>query len=138
MSFVLDASVTLAWCFSDESTPKVISLLKSLETESAHVPQLWPLEVGNILVAAERRKRISYANIAEFLALLENLDIQIDEGTAQRGFHEILSLSYSTQLTTYDSAYLELAMRLGLPLATKDIQLQKIAKQVGVKLINCN
>lgn len=135
MSFVLDASVALAWCFSDESTPETVSLLERLETGSAHVPQLWSLEVGNILIAAERRQRISYANIAEFLALLESLDIQVDEDTALRGFHEILSLAYSTKLTTYDSAYLELAMRLGLPLATKDVQLQKAAKQMGVKLV---
>ena len=135
MSFVLDASVTLAWCFSDESTPQTIALLETLETESAHVPQLWSLEIGNILIAAERRQRISYANIAEFLALLENLTIKVDGETSLRGFHDILSLAHSTRLTTYDSAYLELAMRLGMPLATKDIQLQKAAKQWGVKLI---
>ncbi len=136
MNFVLDASVALAWCFSDESTPKTISLLEALETKSAYVPELWPLEMGNILIAAERRQRVSYADIAKFLTLLESLSIKIDEGTAQRGFHEILSLAYSTKLTTYDSAYLELAIRLGLPLATKDIQLQKAAKQMGVKLID--
>jgi len=135
MSFVLDASVTLAWCFSDESTPATIALLETLETESVHVPQLWSLEIGNILIAAERRQRISYANITEFLALLENLMIKVDEETSLRGFHDILLLAHSTKLTTYDAAYLELAMRLGIPLATKDMQLQKAAKLLGVKLI---
>lgn len=135
MSFVLDASVTLAWCFADESTAETIALLETLETKSAYVPQLWSLEVGNILIAAERRQRISYANIAEFLALLESLTIKVDENTALRGFHEILSCAYSAKLTTYEAAYLELAMRLGLPLATKDIQLQKAAKIMGVQLI---
>ena len=135
MSFVLDASVALAWCFSDESTPASVSLLKQLETEIAYVPQLWSLEVGNILIAAERRQRISYADISEFLALLGSLTITADNETSSRGFHEIVSLAYSEKLTTYDSSYLELAMRLGIPLATKDKQLEKAAKQLGVKLL---
>jgi predicted nucleic acid-binding protein len=135
MNFVLDASVTLAWCFADEATKKTTSLLERLEAESAFVPELWPLEVGNILIAAERRQRISYAKIAEFLALLESLDIQVDAETASRSFREILSLAHSEKLTTYDAAYLELAMRLGVPLATKDIQLQKAATRLGVKIL---
>jgi len=135
MNFVLDASITLAWCFSDEATSATTALLERLESESAIVPGLWPLEVGNILIAAEKRKRIRYANIKEFLALLENLNIEIDTETGSRGFHDIISLSYSEKLTTYDAAYLELAMRHGLPLATKDTALIHAAKRVGVKII---
>ncbi len=135
MNFVLDASIALSWCFSDEATSETTSLLDSLETSIAYVPQLWPLEVGNILIGAERRQRISYAGITKFLTLLENLNIHVDESTTQNGFNKILTLAYSTQLTTYDAAYLELALRLGLPLATKDIQLQKAAQKMGVKLI---
>jgi predicted nucleic acid-binding protein len=136
MSFVLDASVALAWCFSDETTPAALELLEKLAFESAFVPEHWALEVGNILIAAERRKRISYAKTIEFLTLLENLNIQIDDETAIRGFREILSLSYSEGLTTYDAAYLELAMRLGVPLATKDMQLQKAAAHVGITIFS--
>lgn len=135
MNFVLDASITLAWCFSDEATPTTTALLERLEFESAIVPELWPLEVGNILIAAEKRKRISYANIKEFLALLESLDIQIDTETASKGFSDIIFLAHSEKLTTYDAAYLELAMRYGLPLATKDTALVRAAKHVGVKII---
>ncbi len=135
MNFILDASITLAWCFSDEATPKTIALLERLEFESAMVPELWPLEVGNILIAAEKRKRISYANIKEFLSLLENLNIEIDTETASRGFSDIIFLAHSEKLTTYDAAYLELAMRYGLPLATKDIELIHVAKRLGVKII---
>jgi len=136
MSFILDASIALAWCFVDESTPVTVTLLEKLEVEQAHVPELWPLEVGNILINAYRRKRISYAKISEFLSLLENLDIQIDKETSLRSFTEILSLAHSEKLTTYDAAYLELAMRLGFSLATKDNQLAKAATKLGVKVIS--
>lgn len=135
MNFVLDASITLAWCFSDEATASTIALLERLEFESAIVPELWPLEVGNILITAEKRKRISYADIKEFLALLENLNIEIDNQIGSRGFRDIISLAHSEKLTTYDAAYLELAMRYGLPLATKDTALIHVAKRVGVKII---
>lgn len=135
MSFVLDASVALAWCFSDEETPQSISLLEKLEAEKAFVPSIWPLEISNILVSAERRKRISFAKITQFLELIQNLPIKIDNETCSRAFHETFSLAYTKQLTTYDASYLELAMRLGMPLATKDIQLLKVAKNLGVKVI---
>lgn len=135
MHFVLDASIALAWCFSDEATPTTVALLERLETDSAIVPALWPLEVGNILIASEKRKRITYANIKEFLALLEWLSIEIDTETGSRGFRDILFLAHSEQLTTYDATYLELAMRHGLPLATKDTALIHAAKRVGVKTI---
>jgi predicted nucleic acid-binding protein len=135
MNFVLDASITLAWCFSDEATPTTTALLERLEFEYAIVPALWPLEVGNILIASEKRKRISYANIKEFLTLLETLNIEIDTETGSRGFRDIIFLAHSEKLTTYDATYLELAMRYGLPLATKDTALIHAAKRVGVKII---
>ena len=135
MNFVLDASVTLAWCFRDEQTSATNSLLEQLETAQAFVPGLWTLEIGNILLSACRKQRITYANAKEFLSLLSELDIQIDDATASCGFYDIFSLAYAEHLTTYDAAYLELAMRLGLPLATKDKQLAKAAAQVGVKVL---
>lgn len=130
--FVLDASVALAWCFADEATPNTASLLGRLEKETAFVPELWPLELGNILVLAERRKRITFAGVSEFLTLINNLNIQVDHETANQGFHEIFSLAYCEKITTYDATYLELAMRLGLPLATKDNQLRAVAKKLGI------
>lgn len=132
MPFVLDASITLAWCFSDEKTAQTTILLENLEKDEAVVPSLWSLEVGNILISAQRRNRITYAKVVEFLGLLESLNIQVDEETASKGFHEILSLAKSEQLTTYDAAYLELAMRLGIPLATKDVQLIEAALRLGI------
>jgi len=135
MGFVLDASIALSWCFADEANPLSNALLEKLETEIAYVPELWPLELGNILVSAARKKRITYAKIAEFLALLENTNIQIDKETSGRAFHEILALAHAEKLTTYDAAYLELAMRLGLPLASKDNQLCDTAARLGLKVL---
>lgn len=135
MSFVLDASITLTWCFKDEETPLTVTLLERLQTETAFVPALWTLEIGNILLSACKRQRISYARATEFLNLLDDLAIQIDENTATHGLRDTFLLAYSEQLTTYDAAYLELAMRLGLPLATKDIQLSKAALRVGVRVL---
>lgn len=138
MSLVLDASVALTWCFADEATSKSVALLNKLETELAYVPAIWSLELGNILVTAERHKRISYANISQFIELISNLNIQVDSETDNRAFHETLTLAHSEKLTTYDASYLELAMRLGMQLATKDAQLAKAAKRLGVEIININ
>lgn len=135
MSFVLDASVAIGWCFSDEATPESISLLEKLKLETALVPSIWPLEVGNVLVVAEKRKRLKFAEISQCLEILKRLNINVDSETSDRAFHEILSLAHSEQLTTYDASYLELAMRKGIPLATKDNELGKIATRLGVKLI---
>jgi predicted nucleic acid-binding protein len=76
--FVLDASVALAWCFDDESTPAAWALLDRLRHAPAHVPALWALEIGNILLGAERRKRITQARSTEFVGILGELDIQVD------------------------------------------------------------
>lgn len=135
MAFVLDASITLSWCFSDEVTPVTNELLEKLTTETAYVPSIWALEVGNILVGAERRKRITYAGIVQFLELLGKLNIQEDGETSEKGFHEILSLAHTEDLTTYDAAYLELALRKGLALASKDAKLYTVADRLGVKII---
>jgi predicted nucleic acid-binding protein len=135
MTFVLDASITLAWCFAEEATPRTTALLEKLTSEIAIVPTIWSLEIGNILLNAQRKKRISYADITQFLELLNHLNIQVDAETTDRSFHQILSLAHSEELTTYDAAYLELAMRSGSPLATKDLQLRKASSRVGVKLL---
>lgn len=135
MSFILDASVTLSWCFSDEMTPAAVSLLKKLEHEEACVPEIWALEVGNILIMAEKKKRISYANMMEFISLLTELNIRTDKETSVKGLHEILLVAHANHLTTYDAAYLELALRTGFPLASKDQHLCKVAKSLGVKTL---
>lgn len=134
-AFVLDASIALAWCFHDEATPATGALLERLEDETAVVPALWPLELGNILAATERRGRLTSTRAAEFLALIGGLDIEIDGETATRALRETLALARAESLTTYDASYLELAIRLGLPLATKDSELGRTAARLGVTVI---
>jgi predicted nucleic acid-binding protein len=98
------------------------------------VPAIWPIELANVLANAERRGRIAASDIAEFLALIAPLDIQVDAETAARGLREILAVARHEALSAYDAAYLELAMRLGLPLATRDARLADAARHVGVEV----
>ena len=132
---VLDASATLPWCFGDELTPDGRALLQRVGSSFAAVPAIWPLEVGNILAAAERKGRITAADIAEFVPLLDRLDIRPDGATAERGLKEILELARRESLSSYDAAYLDLAMREGLPLATRDEALADAARRCGVEVI---
>ncbi|BAC88573.1 type II toxin-antitoxin system VapC family toxin [Gloeobacter violaceus] len=134
-TFVLDVSVALAWCFHDEATSASWAVLDRLETEEAAVPSLWHLETGNILALAERKRRITAARLAEFVALIDTLAITVDEQTPYRVLSDILALARNERLTTYDAAYLELAMRLGVPLATKDAELRQTAAKLGVELL---
>ena len=135
-SFVLDASVAIAWCFDDESTPQAWALLDRLRATPAHVPALWALEIGNILLGAEKRRRISKARTIEFLGILGELDIRVDPDLPGRAFRDVLPLARERHLTTYDATYLELAMRFGLPLATKDKALARAAAALRVKTLS--
>jgi predicted nucleic acid-binding protein len=134
--FVFDASVALAWCFDDESTPQAWALLDRLHKTSAHVPALWSLEVGNILLGAEKRKRITRARSAEFIGILDELDIRVDPDLPGRAFRDVLPLARAQRLTTYDATYLELAMRLGLPIASKDRALRQAASALRVETLD--
>lgn len=133
--FVLDASVAVAWCFDDESTPAAWALLDRLRSAPGHVPALWALEIGNILLGAERRRRITQARAVEFLGILDELDIRADPDLPGRALRDVLSRARERRLTTYDATYLELAMRLGLPLATKDKALARAATALRIKTL---
>ena len=132
---VIDASVALAWCFSDERTEAATGLLERLNTEAATVPAIWHLEIANVLALSERRRRITPADTAEFIALLETLEIVIDEETPSRALGRVLDLAREEHLTAYDAAHLDLAMRLGLPLASKDGDLCDAAERLGVSVL---
>jgi len=132
---VIDASVALAWCFGDERTEPTASLLERLQTDAAAVPSLWHLEIANGLAQAERRGRITPAESAELIALLEIIEIVVDGETPARAFTRVLDLAREERLTAYDAAYLELAMRLGAPLASKDADLCDAAERLGVSII---
>ncbi|MDD4890217.1 MAG: type II toxin-antitoxin system VapC family toxin [Phycisphaerae bacterium] len=134
-AFIIDCSVTMAWCFHDEATPLAAAVQDRLIAEAALVPAHWPLEVANVLALAERRKRIAQPRSAEFLAHLAALDIQIDAETAGQALNQTLALCRSQNLTSYDAAYLELAIRRSLPLATLDEDLRAAARKLGVRVL---
>lgn len=128
---VLDASAVLAWCFEDEAGPDTDALIDRVAVAGALVPALWPLEVANALVVAERRGRITCGDSLAFIAMIEELPITVDAGTAARAFHETIALARDHALSSYDAAYLELAIRARLPLATGDGSLRQAAIRHG-------
>ena len=132
---VLDASVALSWCFKNEATEAADRVLERLADEAASVPAIWHLEVSNVLALSERRRRIPPAGSTEFIAMLETLTIVVDDETPSRAFGRVLDLARGERLTAYDAAYLELAMRLGVPLASKDGDLCDAAERVGVSVL---
>jgi len=134
-AFIIDCSITMAWCFADEATPAASKVQDRLKTETVLVPAHWFLEVTNVLAMAEKRKRITVARSAEFLALLSQMDIDIDHETASRSFAHLLPLCRSHGLTSYDAAYLELALRRRLALASLDDDLRSAARQTGINVL---
>ena len=130
--FVLDNSLTLSWYFADERGPYSVATLQALDDGEAAVPPLWPYQVANGLLIGERRGRITPTDTGRILALLAALPIRIDTVAHERARQEVLELARREGLTSYDAAYLELAMREGLPLATLDRHLQEAAARVGV------
>lgn len=133
--FVLDASVALAWCFEDEKSAEAVEVLERLREGTAYVPALWFLEVGNALLSAERRGRLTPTETAYFLELLRGLPVQWEEATPSHVWGEILSLARAYHLSAYDASYLDLAIRRGVPLATLDESLRQAAKQCGVEIL---
>ncbi len=132
MSFVLDASVALAWCFKDEADVRAAKTLGHLSSTTCVAPSIWGLEVANALLVAERRGRVSAAEATDVVDLLGELRIEIDPTPREIVFGPVLSLARAQRLSAYDSAYLELALRLGLPLATLDVRLAEAAERLGI------
>jgi predicted nucleic acid-binding protein len=135
MSFVLDCSVTMAWCFEDERTAATDALLARVVDAGAIAPFLWPLEVTNVLLSAVRRKRIPPDAINQVAQRIAALPVAIDTDGAELVWSNTLQLAERYALTSYDACYLELALRKALPLATLDAALQTAAKAVGVTLL---
>jgi len=135
VTFVVDSSIALTWCFEDEATQVVDALLVRLTNDGAYAPSLWPLEVLNVLVMAQRRGRITLEARQNRIALLHALPITLDTETAGQSWTITNLLAERHGLTLYDAAYLELAQRLGLPLATLDTDLRTAASNLGVPLL---
>lgn len=134
MSFVLDTSVTMAWLFEDEATRTTEAILDRLKDEEALVPTLWTYEIGNVLLMAERRRRITEAQGRRFTRLLESLPIRISDGHLKSLWNNAVVVAREHRLSVYDGTYLDLAMREGLPLATRDNALRKAAKKLGIAI----
>ncbi|HNC53239.1 MAG TPA: type II toxin-antitoxin system VapC family toxin [Accumulibacter sp.] len=135
MSFVLDSSIALSWCFEDERTPATRALLVRVGVAGACAPALWPLEVLNALAMAERRSRIDSERRQRLAGFLHDLPVTIDDETASQAWAVASQLAARFRLTVYDAAYLELAQRLNLPLATLDQELRAAAAALGVPLL---
>jgi len=133
-SFVVDNSIVMSWCFKDESNPSADSVLDRLAESSALVPSHWPLEVVNVLLVAERSKRLSQTDGERFLSLLTQLPIIIEGECPATTMKDLFSLGRAHKLSSYDACYLELAIRKGLPLATLDRGLRKAARSANVPL----
>lgn len=135
--FVLDASVAVAWCFEDEETRFTETVLDLLSAGAeALVPSIWPVEVANALLIAERRNRIALAQVTAILQKIAGLPIAVMPIDSGRAFDHILPVARQQFLSGYDAAYLELALRQGLPLATLDEQLRRAAKTTGTLLLS--
>jgi len=130
--FVLDGSLALAWYFKDEADPYADALAARFPAARALVPLIWPLEVANALLMGERRQRSTEAQAGKWLSYLRSLPIAVDDETHDRIWNDVLSLARTHGLSAYDAAYLELALRRSLPLATLDDKLKAAASAAGV------
>ena len=135
MSLVLDSSATLAWIYSDETTDSIRRLFDAVADDGEVVPALWRLEIATSLTVAVRRGRIDANFRRAALSDLALLDITTDDHTDVHAWGETLSVADRFQLTVYDAAYLELAQRRNLPLATLDRELRVAAKSLGLHLM---
>ena len=131
MVFVLDCSVAMAWMFRDEATEATDRLRDMLVQDRALVPALWPSEAANALLVATRRRRIAREEWSRVRMELNALPIDIDPPSAERTLGLVLDLALAHGLTAYDATYLELAIRMGLPLATLDRDLRTAARAEG-------
>jgi len=133
LRFVLDASMTLAWCFEDEKTIITEKVLVVLFNGEAIVPAIWKLEILNVLMLAERRNRLTQAKSEQFLSVLNKLPITEDRTDAPGITERILALGRDYRLASYDAVYLELALREGLPVATIDSGMLKAMAALGIR-----
>ena len=133
---VLDCSVVMAWAFEDESSTLADRALGIAAAGSAVVPGIWPFEVANALLVAQRRSRLTHDDAIRFLGLLDALDIEVDHAGASRTPALAEQVGREAGVSAYDAAYLELAMRLVVPLATHDVALLAAAQKVGATTLS--
>lgn len=135
-AFVVDASVAVAWVHHAQASASAETLLRAVyDGATLHAPAIWPLELGNALLVLVRRKRLSEAQRQSALALLKKLPVKIDHEMAALALTTLSDLAAAHQLSVYDAAYLELAQRLGLPLACNDGPLRSAARSAKIALV---
>jgi predicted nucleic acid-binding protein len=132
---VLDASVALAWCFTDEQSSLADAVVERLRSDRAIVPAIWPFEVGNALLSAERRGRLDAADRARLIELLTALPIDVEPASLAQALGSLTNIARPNQLSVYDAAYIDVALRLALPLATLDRRLAQVAAELGVEVV---
>jgi predicted nucleic acid-binding protein len=135
VSLVLDSSAALAWIYGDEATEPIRSVFNAVADEGAFVPSLWRLEIANSLTVAVRRGRVDHEFRRGALNDLADLDIVVDTQTDSRAWNATLEFADRFLLTVYDAAYVELAQRRALPLATLDRDMQRAGDQLGLRLL---
>lgn len=131
---VVDASVALAWCFPDEASEYADEVLAALEGRAVIVPAVWALEITNAVLVAERRKRVKREDVRRFVELLGGLTIIEHSQAVADTVNHVLPLAREYDLSAYDAAYLDVAVRQGAPLATLDRALQKAGRSAGLKI----
>jgi predicted nucleic acid-binding protein len=135
VSLVLDSSAALAWIYDDEATDPIRRIFSTVAEQGAVVPSLWRLEIANSLTAAVRRGRVGHEFRRAALTDLGDLDIVVDGETDSRAWTATLEFADRFLLTVYDAAYVELAGRRALPLATLDRDMQTAGAQLGLKIL---
>ena len=133
--FVVDNSVVMSWCFKSEANKYGDAVLDILAESTALVPPIWPLEVVNVLLVAERRNRLKQVDSVRFITLLTQLPIVVELERPERKMKDLLALGRANGLSSYDAAYLDLAMRNDCPIATLDEKLIKAAENVDVTIL---
>ena len=136
MTLIIDSSMALSWCFEDERDADAVASLQRVAEAGARAPALWPIEIANGLLMAQRRGRVAADKRRQLLVFLQQLPVTVDAETAARAWDSGSQLAEQHQLTVYDALYLELALRSGLPLATRDRALQSAAVAAGAQVFS--
>lgn len=131
---VVDASVALAWCFPDEVSKYADSVLLAIENQNIIVPAIWPVEITNALLVGERRKRIRQPDVRRFVELLKGLDVTVETLSVADSIRNIFPLAQDYRLSAYDAAYLDVAVRHEVTLATLDADLHRAANAMGIAI----
>ncbi|MBM3269057.1 MAG: type II toxin-antitoxin system VapC family toxin [Candidatus Sericytochromatia bacterium] len=135
MPFVIDASTVLAWTFLDEASERARAIVERLEDDTAEAPAVWPVEVANALLVAERRGRLSHSEMVSAGAAVSELAVKVEGAHFPDVLQSTLAVARRHALSAYDASYLELASRRNLPLATLDRRLETAARAAGIALL---